>query len=247
MRALEAAPRPDGAVRSKAFPAIKASWRAHVDRPWIPALVLCCTAVIALLSEVLDGAKLTPQNLARLSGLPPLDAYGVLAISANQRLLIPILIFVKASITAMAIAGMTRSGLSLRSMAKAALLYAGAALSIYLLALVGLLYANEKSKAILLGEATPLLPTLLTLEIVGYVLLTVIFSSLVARAATGERPSPKMSSLTIWAAAAISSWLWLFLSKSSALADDAVGYAFAFGLILTQSVLLGVVAFRAGD
>lgn len=247
MRAVEAAPRPEGAVPSKAFPAIKASWRAHVDRPWIPALLLLSCAAIALMADVLGGAKLTPQNLARLGGLPPLDAYGLLAVSAKQSLLIPVLILLKAGITTAAFAGVTRSRVSLRSIARVALLYGGAAISIYLLALVGVLYANEKSKAVLLGEATPLLPTLLILEIVGYVVLTVFFSTLVARAAAGERLSPKMSSPGIWAACAFSIWLWLFVSKSSALADDALGYAFAFVLILVQSLLLGAVTLRARE
>ena len=247
MRAVEAAPRPEGAAPPKAFPAIRASWRAHLDSPWIPALALLSCAAIALLADVLGGAKLTPQNLARLSGLSPLDAYGVVAISAHQKLLIPLLIAVKAELTTAAVAGFARSRLALKSIAKVALLYAGAAISIYLLAFVGVMYANEKSKALLLGRATPALPSLLVLEIVGYVLLTVTFSTLVVRAALSERLRPKMSLLSIWGAAAVSSWLWLVVSKSSALAGDPLGYAFAFGLILVQSVLLGAVAFRAGE
>jgi hypothetical protein len=236
-----------GTPRRSRFPSLKSSWRVHVERPAIPAVSVLGSCLLFYVIGSLAGGSGRPETLARLFALAPLDSYGDLSVIADRTWLLPMTIVARAALVTAVVAMVSSVAFRLKNVAKVAVSNLAATASIFIFVATGWLYLTKKSEAVLEGEATPILPALLLLQVLGYVAVCVFFSPLICRAALGQRIRPSMLDPGVWLLCAASAWIWFFAAKrleQMAVSAPTIAFAMALVLLLGQSVLLGAVAIR---
>jgi hypothetical protein len=233
--------------RRTRFPSLQASWSAHIDRPAIPALSVLGSCLLFYVIGSVAGDNARPEILARLFALPPLDSYGDLSLVGDRSWLLIGTLAARAAIVTTVVVLVAGNSLHLRNVGKVALINIGATLSIFIFIALGWIYVAQKSNAVLSGDASPMLPALLLLQIFGYVAVCAVFAPMICKAAAAGKVRVSLLDPAIWLLSAASVWIWFFAAKrieAIAASGPAVAFALALFLILIQSLLVGTMAIR---
>lgn len=215
----------------------------------VALVVIGCLALFAL--DALTGRRDPGAgDLSRLFAPPPLDLYAGVRVADGSRVLLVLMIPIRAAFLITVLTLLLKAKPNLRSVLKVTMLQVAALLSFGLAVVAGNLYFVQKAAAIEDPGRWPLALGLLILPPFLILISSVVLAPLVGQAVTGLRLRLQLRNGPVWILAILSTWIWLFGYRridAVAAGGAVIGYALAFGVLVLQSVLLGGIAIRATE
>lgn len=217
----------------------------HLRKPVIWITVIAGSVILFLLDLATGPLDPGPHNLGQMFAPAPLDVFGDINFTdlGDIPWMLLIVVALRIAFVAAVIGAMVSVRPSGRGISRLAGVYGVSWLAFGVLFGMAALYVGQLARAAeSLGSAWAVWGILLLQPLV-LMLFVVVISPLSVRALTSQSMRPRLRDGSIWVFAALSVWLWAFVTpRLEALGSAYGGYALAFAILAAQSVILGAIA-----